>query len=42
MRPARVHIEEGVDVETLSGERMDVDRIDLYKIASGSHVRSLW
>lgn len=41
VRPAAMHIEEGIDVESLPVERVDVDRIQLHQIASGSHIRTM-
>lgn len=39
--PAGMHVEQGVDVKTLAQEGVDVDGIQLDKIACGSHERPL-
>lgn len=41
MSPSTVHIKKRVDVESLPCERVDMDGVDLYQIASVSHVRPL-
>jgi hypothetical protein len=38
-RPPGMHIEKGVDVEALSGDREDVNGVHLHQIAGGSHIR---